>query len=153
MGFIAPAAPFITAAVGVAQYKQQGAVGRYNQRVQERNATIKEQEAEQISKKTEFDISQFNKQFEQLQGTTRTNLRKAGVVGNEGTAARIALSNLYEAEVQRNTIRYNAQVAAAQKLEEANFARISGDLARQEARVAQIQTVAQTGTSLLRMRG
>lgn len=147
------AANIFTVAMGVSQYKQQGAIGKYNQRVQERNAEIKEQQAEQINKKTEFDIAQFNKQFEQLQGTTETNLRKAGVVGNEGTAARIALSNLYEAEVQRNTIRYNSEVAAAQKLEEANFARIQGSLARQEARLAQIQTVAQTGTSLLKMKG
>ena len=74
------------------------------------------------------------------------------MVGNEGTAARIALSNLYEAEVQRNTIRYNAQVAAAQKLEEANFARISGSLARASGRQQAIGYLAGAGSSLLTMK-
>ena len=38
-------------------------------------------------------------------------------------------------------------------MEEANFARISGTIARNEAKMAQISTVAQTGTSLLKMGG
>ena len=143
----------VVGALGVAQYQQQGAIGRYNQRIQERNAQIKEQEAKQIDKKLEFDIAQFDKQFEKLQGQTKTNLSKAGVVTDEGTAARIALSNLYEAEIQRNTMRYNADVKEAQTLEQANFARISGDLARQEAKVAQLETISRTGVSLLSMKG
>ena len=36
-------------------------------------------------------------------------------------------------------------------MEEANFARIQGQVARQQARLAQIGTLAQTGTSLLSM--
>ena len=36
-------------------------------------------------------------------------------------------------------------------MEEANFARISGQIARNQARLAQIGTIAQTGTSLLAM--
>ena len=51
MGFVAPAAPFISAAVGVAQIRQQGAIGKYNQQVQNRNATIKEQEAKILDDK------------------------------------------------------------------------------------------------------
>ena len=37
-----------TVALGYAQYKQQGAAGKYNQAIQERNAKIAEQEAAQI---------------------------------------------------------------------------------------------------------
>ena len=48
-------------------------------------------------------------------------------------------------------IEYNAKVAASNKMEEANFARIKGTMARQSARLAQIGTIASTGTSLLGM--
>ena len=48
---------------------------------------------------------------------------------------------------------YNAKIGAAQKFEEANFARIQGTMARQQARMAQLQTVSQIGTSLLAMQG
>jgi hypothetical protein len=46
---------------------------------------------------------------------------------------------------------YNAKIGIARKMEEANFARIQGQVVRQQARLAQIQTIAQTGTSLLSM--
>jgi hypothetical protein len=36
-------------------------------------------------------------------------------------------------------------------MEEANFARIRGTMARNDARMAQINTVASTGSSLLKM--
>ena len=48
---------------------------------------------------------------------------------------------------------YNAKIGQARKFEEANFARIQGEVARQTARTAQLGTIAQTGTSLLRMGG
>lgn len=46
---------------------------------------------------------------------------------------------------------YNAKIGQARKFEEANFARISGNIARQQARMAQVGTLLQTGTSLLTM--
>ena len=36
-------------------------------------------------------------------------------------------------------------------MEEANFARIKGSMAKQQARMAQINTITQTGTSLMSM--
>jgi uncharacterized protein HemX len=85
MGFIAPAAPYIVGALGVAQYQQQGAIGKYNQAVQNRKAAVLEQESKQIEKQTEFDIAQFDKKFVQLEGTTKVNLAKSGVVQGSGT--------------------------------------------------------------------
>tara|TARA_R100000322_G_scaffold60586_1_gene37469 strand:- start:784 stop:996 length:213 start_codon:yes stop_codon:yes gene_type:complete len=61
------------------------------------------------------------------------------------------LSNAYEAKLQENLIIYNSQVAAANKREQANFARIEGVMRRNEAKLAQIQTVATTGSSLYSM--
>jgi len=65
----------------------------------------------------------------------------------------IALSNAYEAKLQENLIKYNSQVAAANKREEASFARIKGCMARQEAKLAQIGTIASAGSSLMQMGG
>jgi virulence-associated protein VapD len=39
------------------------------------------------------------------------------------------------------------------KLEEANFSRIQGTIYKQQAKLAQIQTASQTGTTLLKMGG
>jgi len=143
----------VVGALGVAQYQQQGAMGKYNQAVQNRNAVVAEQEAQQLDKKLEFDIAQFDKKVVKLEGETETNLAKSGVETGTGTSARINIANLTEAEIQRKLLRYNTDVAKAGKLEEANFARIQGQLYKQEARLAQIQTVAKTGTSLLSMSG
>ena len=140
-----------TSVLGVAQYKAQGAAGKYNQSVANRNALVLEGQADQIEAKAEFDIAQFQKQFKQLEGETRVKLATSGVELGTGTAANIELSNAYEAKLQENLIRYNSQVAASNKMEEANFARIRGTMARQDARMAQIGTVAQTGSSLFSM--
>ena len=153
MGAAAPfVAPVFTAAMGVSQYKQQGAIGKYNQSVQNRNAQVLEGQATQIEQKAEFDVAQFQKQFRKLEGETRVALATSGVELGTGSAYNIELSNAYEAKLQENLITYNSQVAANNKMEEANFARIRGTMARQDARMAQIGTVAQTGTSLLAMR-
>ena len=127
----------VVSAIGAAQVQQQGAIGSYNQAVQDRKAAVLEQEAQQIEKQTEFDIAQFNKKFEQLEGS--------------GTSYRIQMQNAREAELQRNIMRYNSKVAADRKMEEANFAVISGQLAKEQSRLAQISTITQVGTSLLTM--
>ena len=148
------AAPMIfTGAMGVAQYKQQGAIGKFNQSVANRNAQVLEGQATQIEQKAEFDIAQFQKDFKKMEGETTVALAKSGVELGTGTAYNIELSNAYEAKLQENLIRYNSQVAAANKMEEANFARIRGSMARQQAKMAQIGTIAQTGTSLMSMSG
>ena len=140
-------------AMGVAQYKQQGAIGKFNQSVANRNAQVLEGQATQIEQKAEFDIAQFQKDFRKMEGQTTVALAKSGVELGTGTAYNIELSNAYEAKLQENLIRYNSQVAVNNKMEEANFARIRGSMARQQAKMAQINTIAQTGTSLMSMGG
>lgn len=48
---------------------------------------------------------------------------------------------------------YNSKVGQARKFEEANFYRIQGQVARQQAKSAQMSTLFSTGTSLLSMSG
>ncbi len=145
------AAPVFTVAMGAAQYKAQGAAGKYNQSVANRNAAVLEGQATQIEQKAEFDIAQFQKNFRKIEGETTVALAKSGVELGTGTAYNIELSNAYEAKLQENLIKYNSQVAASNKMEEANFARIQGTIARNNAKMAQISTVAQTGSSLFSM--
>jgi hypothetical protein len=138
--------------LGAAQYKQQGAAGKYNQAIQNRNAQIAEQEAAQIEKQLEFDLARFDQRFQQLQGQTTTRISKTGA-DLSGTGLRILRSNAQQAEIEKNIMDYNAKIGQARKFEEANFSRIQGNVARQQAKIAQLGTLTQTGTSLLRMQG
>ena len=143
------AIPYVVAGTSIMQYQQQGAIGKYNQAANNRAATVLEGQAAQIEQKAEFDIAQFNKTYQKVKGETTVALAKSGVQVGTGSAYNVALSNAIEAKLQKNLIRYNSQVAAANKREEASFARIKGNIARQEARLAQIETIARAGTTLL----
>ena len=147
------AIPYVVAGTSIMQYQQQGAIGKYNQAANNRAATVLEGHADQIEQKAEFDIAQFNKTYLKVKGEMNVNLAKSGVQIGTGSAYNIALSNALEKRLQENLIRYNSQVAAANKREEASFARIKGNIARQESRLAQIGTIASAGTTLLKMGG
>ena len=152
MAFLAPAAPFISAATSVMAASQASAVGRYNQSIQNRNALIAEQEAERIEQQKEFDLARFDQQFAQLQGKTKTAILTSGVQLS-GSGLRVLRYNAEQAEVEKDILDYNSKVAESRKLEEANFARMQGTLARQQARAAQFGYYAQAGTSLLKAFG
>ena len=140
----------VVGALGAAQIQQQGAIGKYNQAVSNRNAQVAEQESERLEQQLEFDLARFDQQFAQLQGQTKTRILKSGAEIS-GTGLKILRSNSEQAEIEKDILDYNSKVAQSKKLEEANFARIKGTMARQSARLAQIGTLASTGTSLLRM--
>jgi len=146
-----PAAAAFTVGMTAVQVKQQSAIGKYNQQVANRNATIAEQEAGQIEKQAEFDIARFDQKFRQSVGTVEVALAKSGVVIDSGSGARVTEANALEAEMNKKITRYNADVGAANKMEEARFSRIQGEMARQQARLANIQTITKAGTSLLSM--
>ena len=144
------ATPFVVGAIGLATYEQQGAIGRYNEDIANRNALVKEQEKEILDNKLNLELAQFDKSFRKLQGSQKVRTLKSGAEFS-GTARNIALSNLYEAEIEKDIRRYNTEIGKARKLEEANFARISGEVARQQSKLAQLGTLTTVGTSLLTM--
>jgi len=146
------AATAFTAVMGAAQYKAQGKIGKYNQDVNNRNAAVLEGQAAQLESKKEFDIAQFQKNFKQIEGETTVALAMSGVELGSGSAYNIELSNAYEAKLQENLIEYNSKVAQSNKMEEAHFARIRGTMARNDAKMAQINTVASTGSLLYGMK-
>mgnify|MGYP003638346747 CR=1 FL=1 len=134
----------------IAAGKQASALGKYNQSVQNRNALVREQEAEAIEKQNEFDIARFDQQFVQLQGQSKTAIYKSGVT-LEGSGLRVLRYNAEQAEIQKTVMDYNSQVAQSQKMEDANFARIQGVIAKREGRIAQLGYYAKAGESLLRI--
>ena len=145
------ALPFAAVGTSLIAARQASAIGSFNQAVAERNATIAEQEAEAQKKLTTYNLNKFNQSFEKLQSRTRVGLLKSGVELS-GTALKILQSNAEQAELQRNVIEYNGQVAEAKKLEEAAFATISGTLARRKANLEALGYISQAGTSLLNMK-
>jgi hypothetical protein len=149
---MAPALPFITAGLGVMQYMQQGAVGDFNEAVQNRNAQIADQEAKQIEQQNVWDLNQFNQRFNQLQGTAVTKIAKSGVT-ESGSGLRVLRANAEQAELNKNIMEYNSKVQSGKKLEQANYFRMQGQMAQQQARLAQIGTLFSTGSSLLGMQG
>ena len=136
----------------LAAAEQVGALGKYNQSVQNRNALIKEQEAEAIKKQTEFDVARFDQQFEQLTGQTKVATLKSGVELS-GSALNILRYNAEQAEIEKDILDYNSKVSQSQKMEQANFARIQGTIARREAKIAQLGYYAKAGESLMSMSG
>jgi hypothetical protein len=148
-----PVSAAVIGGTSLMQYQQQGVIGKYNQASNNRAAEVLDGQAAQIEQKAEFDILQFNKSYQKVKGETRVALAKSGVQVGTGSAYNIALSNALEAKLQENLIYYNSRVAAANKREEASFARIKGVMARQSAKLAQIGTVVNAGTTLLTMGG
>ena len=130
--------------------QQASAMGKFNQAVYNRNAQIKEQEAKAIAQQTEFDIARFDQNYQKLVGSTNVAAAKSGGE-RSGTFFNVQRYNAEQAEIQKDVIEYNSQVAQAQKIEEANFARISGQIKRQEARIAQLGYYSRAGESLLRI--
>tara|TARA_R110002050_G_scaffold128596_1_gene249893 strand:+ start:43 stop:480 length:438 start_codon:yes stop_codon:yes gene_type:complete len=143
---------WVTAIASVAAAQQASAAGKYNQAVQERNAKVKEQEAEQAEKQLDFDLARFDQQFVKLQGETKTAVLTSGAELS-GSGLRILQYNSEQAEIEKNILDYNSKVAQSQKMEEANFARMRGQVARNEARAAQIGYYAKAGESLLKAYG
>ena len=145
------AIPFIGPVMSVAAASSANQIGKFNQKVANRNALIAEQEAAAQAKLTEFNIGKFNQSFEKFQSTTKVSILKSGVELS-GTALKILQSNAEQAELQRDVIEYNGKVAEAKKLEEAHFARIQGSLARASGRQQAIGYLAGAGSSLLTMK-
>jgi hypothetical protein len=140
----------IPVAIGAAQIQQQGVIGKTNQAIQNRNAQVFKQEGDAIEKQAEFDVAAFAKQFKKLKAQQKVATIKSGAELS-GTYFKILKSNEREKILQDNIIRYNASIGKARAYERANFATISGQVAKQQAKLAQIQTASQVGATLLTM--
>ena len=143
---------WVTAAVSVAAARQASALGKYNQAIQNRNAEVAEQQVQAIEQQKNLDIVKFDKQFTQLQGETKTNILFSGAELS-GSGLRILRNNAEEAKIEKDIIDYNAKIGQSRAFEQANFARMQGNVARQQARVTEVGYYAQAGQSLLKQYG
>jgi len=141
MGWVAPL-------VSVAAAQQASTTGKFNQSIQERNALIYEEEKERLEGKLNFDLARFDEKFRQLQGETTTKIVKSGAELS-GSGLRIKRYNAEQAEIEKDIITFNSKVAQSKKMEQANFARMQGQLARMEARQVELGYYAQAGQSLM----
>ena len=148
MGFLAPAAPFIVGGTALLGMQQASAIGSYQQAAFNRRALVAEQKAEALENQLTLDLQKFDKKFKQLESTQVVNTLKS-VAEFYGTAKLIKLSNLYNAEIEKDILDYNSKVKQFQKLEEANFARMSGNLAKRQAGLQALGYYSKAGTSLL----
>ena len=147
------AAPYIVGATAVAGYQQAGAAGKFNQSVENRNALVKEQNNEILDSKLDLELARFEEDLKKLIATQQVNVAKSGAVIGTGTAQNIKLSTLYKAEVDKDIANYNNEIAKSRNIEEANLSRIKGQIARQRAKMEQIQIVSSAGSTLLTMKG
>ena len=131
----------------IAGARQASAIGKYNQSIQNRNAEVAEQEAQAIEQQKNLDIQRFDQQFVQLQGSTKTSILKSGAT-LEGSGLRILRANAEQAEIEKDIIEYNAKIGQSRAFEQANFARMQGNLARMQARQAELGYYAKAAASL-----
>jgi len=143
---------WVSAVTSVAAARQASATGKFNQAVANRNAAIKEQEVEAIQSKKEYDLAKFDERFKQFQGESITNILTSNVELS-GSGLRILRYNAEQAELEKDMISYNAEIQKSRAFEEANFARIQGQVARQQAKQAEYGYYAQAGQSLLKAYG
>ena len=152
-GPVIAAAPYIVGATAFAGFQQAGAAGKFNQSVEERNALVQEQKNEILDSKLDLELSRFDTDLKLLIASQTVNTAKSGAVIGTGTAQNIKLSTLYTAEADKKIATYNNEIAKSRNLEEANFSRIRGQMARQRAKMEQISIASSVGSSLLTMRG
>ena len=137
----------IVAGTSIIAGRQASAIGKYNQSIQERNAIVAEQEAQIIKDKLELDLARFDEQFQNLQSETKVSVLKSGAELS-GTALKILRSNAEQAEIEKDMMEYNAKIGQSRAYEEANFARMQGQIARQEGRAAAIGYYGQAASAL-----
>lgn len=167
MQFIAPAvtavkaaAPIIsmgatvlgaaTQATGqVAQGNTQQAAYNFNADINERNAKVAEQQADQLVRREEQKIVDFQKDFRKFSDAQSQAFRYNGWIASEGTPLKVALASAQEAEEEIATRRYNAKVSADQLEENATQERMQADLNRMYGTQARRAGRINAGTSLL----
>ena len=129
------------------------AAANYNAKIMERNAKIKEQEAEQImSVYNNYDAPKFDRTVEQIQGQTTVAYLSSGATYS-GTVIEALYNNELELQRDKDIMLYNAENARDKKENEAIQMRADADLARWRGKVAKKASYYAAGQSLLSTAG
>jgi len=121
----------------------------YNASLIERDAKIKEMQADQAYKVyTTYDLPKFNHQAEQLEGTIRTSYAASGAELS-GSPLEVLFENSLNMERDRDMLKYNAEVARDQTYNDAINARAEAAIERFRGKVAKKASYYAAGQSLL----
>lgn len=139
----------VSAGVSLLAGQQAMAAGGYQRSIAERNALVYQNKSDQAIKMGGYNVRRFEDRFELLQSATEMAYLKSGVVISEGTPIQVIQNNLAEAELEKENIKYNAQVQSDDYKESAVLARMEGDIAMFRARAARTSMILGAGQSLL----
>ena len=129
--------------------KSQYEASKFNARIIERNAKIKDQEAKQImSVHNEYSLPKFDKTIEEIHGKTTTAYLTSGVELS-GSVLDALYSQQLELDRDRDIMIYNAENAVDRAENEAIQMRAEADLARWRGKVAKKASYYAAGQSLL----
>ena len=129
--------------------KSQYEASKFNARIIERNAKIKDQEGKQImSVHNEYSLPKFDKTIEEIQGKTTTAYLTSGVELS-GSVLDALYSQQLELDRDRDIMIYNAENAVDRAENEAIQMRAEADLARWRGKVAKKASYYAAGQSLL----
>ena len=125
----------------------------YNAALMERDAQIKEQEAKQgYAVYTKFYLPRFNANAEKLRGQIVTNYATSGVAYS-GSVLETLMENELNLEIDRDMMKYNAEVARDQKYNEAINQRAEANIEIYRGKVARKVSYYEAGQSLLSTAG
>ena len=125
------------------------AAANYNAKIMERNAKIKEQEAEQImSVHNNYNLPKFDRTVDQIHGQTTVAYLSSGVTYS-GTVIDALYAQELELQTDRDIMTYNAENVRDQKENEAIQLRAEADLSRWRGKVAKKASYYAAGQSLL----
>tara|TARA_R110002096_G_scaffold227336_1_gene416655 strand:- start:215 stop:706 length:492 start_codon:yes stop_codon:yes gene_type:complete len=126
----------------------QDAAYKYNADINERNAQVAEQQADQLVRREEEKIVDFQKDFRKFSDAQSQAFRYNGCIASEGTPLKVALASAQEAEEEIATRRYNAKVSsgaleenAAQERMQATLNRMYGKTARRAGQIRATTTL------------
>ena len=136
------------AAGQVAEGNTKNAAYQFNADINERNAQVAEQQADQLVRREEEKIVDFQKDFRKFSDSQSQAFRYNGWIASEGTPLKVALASAQEAEEEIATRRYNAKVSsgaleenAAQERMQATLNRMYGKTARRAGQISATTTL------------
>ena len=114
--------------------------GKYQKNVADQNATILDNKAEQALNLGHANVRKFGRGFEKAQASTEAAFIAAGVK-MEGTPMEVLEHNIYEGEIEKMNIMYDARMQSYDFKQQAVSSRMEGEYAMFQARAARSSAI------------
>ena len=114
--------------------------GKYQKNVADQNATILDNKAEQALNLGYDNVRKFGRGFEKAQASTEAAFISAGVK-MEGTPMEVLEHNIYEGEIEKMNIMYDARMQSYDFKQAAVSSRMEGQYAMYQARAARSSAI------------